>query len=31
MMRSAPRDKLVVKKIENAGKDMEDDRKYLIE
>lgn len=31
MKRSPPQDKLVVKKIETSDKDIDDDRKYLVD
>jgi hypothetical protein len=31
MKRSPPQDKLVVKKVETSDKDIDDDRKYLVD
>jgi|688.fasta_scaffold224992_2 hypothetical protein len=31
MKRSPPQDKLIVKKVETSDKDIDDDRKYLVD
>jgi hypothetical protein len=30
MKRSPPQEKIVIKKVETTGKDMDDDKKYLV-